>query len=71
MNLIENWKSSLRLFSIQANGLGIAVTATYGALYDELKGNLPPKWMAILTAGIFILGIVGRLVSQSPKDDAK
>lgn len=71
MSLIDNWKSCLRFFSVQANTLGIAITATYGALYDELKGNFPPKWMAILTAGVFVLGILGRVISQTPKDDPK
>lgn len=71
MNLIDEWRSCWRFLSVQANTIGVAITATYGTLYDELKGNFPPKWMAVLTAGVFVLGIVGRLISQTPKDDPK
>lgn len=71
MNLIENWKSCLGLFSVQANSVGIAMSATYGLMFDQLKDTLPPKWMAIVTACVFILGILGRVISQTPKDTAK
>jgi len=71
MNLIDDWKSCLRLFSVQANTIGLAMTAAYSAMYEQLKDNFPPKIMAAVTAAVFVLGIVGRLVSQTPKDDPK
>lgn len=71
MNLIDEWKSCMRFFSVQANTVGIAMSATYGSFYEQLKDNLPPKYMAMLTAAVFVLGIVGRVISQTPKDDPK
>lgn len=71
MNLIEDWKACLRWFSVQANLIGVGITTTYAAMYSELKADFPPKMMAAVTAGVFVLGIIGRLISQTPKDDPK
>ena len=71
MNLIDNWKAAWRLLSVQANTIGIAVSGTYMGLYDQLKDTFPPKIMAAVTGAVFLFGIIGRLVSQTPKDDAK
>tara|TARA_R110000868_G_C10972514_1_gene770261 strand:+ start:1838 stop:2050 length:213 start_codon:yes stop_codon:yes gene_type:complete len=68
MRLIEEWKSAWRYLSVQANALGGAITVGYASMYDHLKENFPPKYMAAITAAVFVLGIIGRLVSQQPKD---
>lgn len=68
MRLIDEWKSAWRYMSVQANAIGGAITVGYVSLYDKLKDNFPPKYMVAITAVVFILGIVGRLVSQQPKD---
>lgn len=68
MSLIEDWKKCWKWMSIQANTLGVAISGTYAALYDEVKANFPAKYMLTLTAVVFLAGIVGRLISQTPKD---
>ena len=69
MRLIDDWKKALRLFSVQANGIGIAISSTYALLYEQIKENFPPKFMAGLTGLVFLSGIFGRLVSQEKKED--
>lgn len=71
MNLVDDWKKSFKWLSVQFNTFGVAITATYASLYEQLKENLPPRYMMIGVIAIFVLGIVGRLVSQTPKDDSK
>ncbi len=71
MRLIDEYHKCWKLLSVQCNGVGVAICATYGALYDQLKDNFPPKYMAILTGVVFVLGIIGRIVSQTPKDETK
>ena len=66
--LIDEWRSAWKYVSVQANGVGIAISSTYGLLYEQLKETFPPKFMAGITALVFIAGIIGRLVSQTPKD---
>lgn len=67
MRLVDDWKKCLKWFSVQANMIGVAITSTYAAMYQELKADFPPKYMLLVTAGVFVLGIIGRVVSQTPK----
>lgn len=71
MKLIEEWRSCWKYLSVQANTIGVAVASTYGLMYDQLKETLPPHVMSGVVAGVFVMGIIGRLVSQAPKDDTK
>lgn len=68
MKLVDNWTKFYSWFSVQANALGSAVAIGYASMYEQLKENFPPKYMIAITAVVFILGIIGRLVSQQPKD---
>lgn len=68
MALIPEWRSALKLFSVQANVIGAALATTYASMYDKLKADLPPKYMIAVTAGVFVVGIVCRVISQQPKD---
>lgn len=69
MNLIPEWRSALKLFSVQANVIGAALATTYASMYDQLKADVPPQYMFMLTAGVFVAGIVCRVISQQPKED--
>lgn len=64
MKLIPEWRKAWRMFSVQAQAIGVALCASYVQMYDQLKETIPPAWMAALTAGIFAIGIVGRVVKQ-------
>lgn len=68
MTLIEDWKQCWKFLSVQANTIGAAIAATYGMMFDHLKDTIPPTLMAMITMAVFILGIVGRVISQ--KKDA-
>lgn len=69
MNLIPEWRKALKLFSVQANAIGAAMGATYLSMYDKLKADLPPKYMIAVTVGVFVAGIVCRVISQQPKEE--
>lgn len=68
MKLIPDWHKCLRLFSQQANAVGVALSASYAGMYDHLKENFPPWLMATLTGAIFAIGFVGRIIDQGAKD---
>lgn len=70
MKLIEEWRVCYKYLSVQANSIGAALAVVYGSMYDQLKENFPPTVMAAVTAAVFVLGIVGRLVSQEKKEGA-
>lgn len=65
MKPIDEWKQAWRFFSVQANAIGIALTSTYGVMFDQLKKTFPPEYMFGLTCAVFVIGIIGRLTSQS------
>lgn len=67
MKLIDDWRGCWKFLSVHAGVLGVAISTTYASLYSQLKENFPPTYMAILTGVVFALGIVGRLISQSPE----
>ena len=67
MILIPEWRNALKLFSVQANVIGAALATTYASMYDKLKADVPPQYMAALTVGVFVAGIVCRVISQQPK----
>lgn len=64
MKLIPEWRKAWRMFSVQAQAIGVALCATYVQMYDQLKEAFPPAWMAGLTAAIFAVGILGRVIKQ-------
>lgn len=65
MKLIEEWKECWKWFSVQANTIGIAMSSTYGLMYEQLKETIPAQYMAGITAAVFVLGVIGRLVNQT------
>ena len=71
MQLIENWRSAWKMFSVQANAIGSSLSLGYAGMYDQLKDNFPPKYMLTITAAVFILGFVGRLIHQEAVEEAK
>lgn len=69
MKLIPEWRKSLRLFTVQINIIGMALAGTYASMYEQLKADLPPQQMAMLTVGVFALSTLLRVISQQPKED--
>lgn len=67
MNLIPEWRKSLRLYSQQINSVGIALSLTYAGMYEQLKDTIPPRYMAVLTFVVFFAGLICRVISQQPK----
>ncbi|NMV37255.1 hypothetical protein [Ralstonia insidiosa] len=68
MTLIEDWKKCHRLYSQRINAAGVALCATYGTMYDSVRDVLPPKYLALLTALIFLAGFGLRLVKQDSEE---
>lgn len=66
--LVDDWRRFYTWFSVQANVLGGSISLGYLSMYDKLKENFPPKYMMLITAVVFALGVIGRLSKQAPKD---
>lgn len=64
MQLIHNWKKAWKFFSVQLGLIGTAISGTYAVMFEQLKGTVDPILMAKITAGVFVAGIIGRIISQ-------
>lgn len=76
MKLIDNWKKSWKLWSIQLNILSIIIItiltdlpshiiASWALLPEEFKSQLDKDVVAGISIGLIILNILARLVSQT------
>ena len=62
--VIENWKQSWKLFSVQALAVAGVIPAIWAGLPDHIKAIIPASWMGSITALVAVCGIIGRLVKQ-------
>ena len=64
MKLIQNWRSALRMYSVQAQTVNLAILGSWQALPDDLRGSVPSPVVMGIVAALLVLGIVGRLIAQ-------
>jgi hypothetical protein len=65
MLMIAEWRSAWRWFSMQAMALVVAVQGAWAAMPDDLKQHFPAWLVTVLSVGLLLLGIGGRLIRQS------
>lgn len=68
MKLIDEWRTAWKFLSVQANLLGGAMASAYATFYPQLKDTISPSAMGYLTGVVFALGVLGRIISQQPKE---
>ena len=64
LEIVENWRSLWRAFSVQAMGLSSSVLITWGLLPDDMRAAIPADVIAIAAGGTLVLGIIGRYLKQ-------
>ncbi len=67
MNLVSNWKSAYKWFSVHCMAGSATVLAAWGSIPDDLKQHVPDSYIRIFTIGLLITGIAGRLINQDAK----
>jgi ABC-type uncharacterized transport system permease subunit len=75
MTLIENANNAWKMFSVQAMAiagslqfLDLAIRFSWASIPEEMRSSLPTGWVQCITVVLMVLGIIGRLVQQWPKD---
>lgn len=64
MKLIPEWRYAWKMFSVQANAIGVAIVGAYEALPQEFKNAIPAQWVLAAAGATLVLGGIGRLVHQ-------
>lgn len=67
MKLVDDAKRAWRWISVQCMALALALQGAWEVLPDEMKTGIPPRAVTLITLGLLVLGIVGRLVKQGEK----
>lgn len=69
--LIPQWRSALRMYSIQILLFIAALPAAWEAVPDEVKLLIPLPWLPWITTVLAIAGIIARLVDQRTPEQRK
>lgn len=56
------------MLSMQAMAAALALQGAWSQAPDDMKASIPHEWVSYATAALLVLGMVGRLVKQSPED---
>lgn len=67
MRLVTNWKRAWRWISVQAMVLAGALQGAWMFVPDDLRASIPPGVVQGFTIVLLTLGVIGRLVDQTPK----
>jgi hypothetical protein len=67
--LVPDWRQAWRWFSVQSMALAGAVQATWVMIPEDMREAVPGAWVAGITAGILVLGVIGRLIDQSKPEE--
>lgn len=67
MRLVTNWKRAWRWISVQAMVLACALQGAWMFVPDDLRASIPPGVVQGFTIVLLVLGVIGRLVDQTPK----
>ena len=68
MKLIDNWRQAWRFVSVQAMALALTLQGVWINLPDDLRAHIPDKVALSVTAGILVLGLIGRQFQQRGAD---
>lgn len=71
MRVVSDWRRAHKWISMQAMTGAAALLTTWGLMPDDLKQALP-SWLVPMIAVLALgLGIGGRLIDQTPKEEIK
>ena len=67
MQLVPDWRSAWRWFSVQALAILAALPLVWMALPSDAKGFLPDNLEPWVLFALAVGGIIGRVIDQQPK----
>lgn len=64
MKLVDDFRKAYKWFSMQCMALALALQGAWEFIPDDLRSGVPPRAVTVITLGLLVLGIVGRLIKQ-------
>lgn len=71
MKLVDDWKRAHKWLSVHCMIAAGAVQGAWEFVPMSMKASFPAWGLNALTVALLVLGVAGRLVDQSSKDDSK
>ena len=68
MKLCADWKQCHRWISMHAMTAAGAIQGAWLAVPDDMKSRMPEHLVSGATISLMLLGIIGRLIAQPPKE---
>lgn len=69
MQLIPQWRQSLRLYSVRVLLAIAALPAAWATVPDEVKALIPLPWMPWILTALAVAGVIARLVDQRTPEE--
>ena len=67
-HLVDDAGRAWRWFSVQSMGASVALLGAWEYLPADLKTAIPDGYVKAAAVGLLVLGLVGRLFKQGPKE---
>lgn len=67
IELVDNWREALCWFSTNCMILATALQGAWLYIPEDLKERVPEPAVHIITIGLLVAGVVGRLIKQKVK----
>lgn len=64
LQLVPDWKASLRWWSVRLSLLNVALLQVWTELPPDLKSAIPPNWMATAASVLALLAVAARVIAQ-------
>ncbi len=64
MKLVDDWKQAWKWISMNCMVVATAVQGAWVYIPEDLRSNVHPTIVHVLTIGLLVLGIAGRLIKQ-------
>lgn len=68
MKFVENAKQAWKWVSMQMMVLALALQTVWEMAPADLKSSLSPTQVYYVTIALLVIGVLGRLVKQTPND---
>lgn len=72
MKLVDDWKAVWKHYSTIALGMAGSLQGVWAGLPDSVRDDLPRSFgqgVAWITVAVAALGLVGKFIDQTPKDE--
>ena len=66
IRLVADWRRAWRWYSVNMPSLAAALLATWAIIPEKMQDSFSPTELKVFAVSLLVLGVLGRLVDQTP-----